>query len=126
MTAPRPTRVRVTHPRTDSVRTTPRRPTIHELDEQTELGDVYLNSLIRSQRRLAIGICAAVALLLMGLALTGAVIGNLAHHPAVFGIPLPWLILGAGVYPVLIALGWFTVRGAERTESAFVDLVRRR
>lgn len=126
MSGPRPVRVRVTHPRTDSVRTTVGRATIHDLDEQTELGEVYLGSLLRSQRRWALGICALVAALLMGLALVGALIGQSSLRARLFGIPLPWLILGFAIYPALIGIGWLAVRGSERSEEAFIDLVRRR
>lgn len=120
-----PARVRITHPRTDSVRIAAHRPVITEIDEQTQLGEVYLTSLIRSQRRLAIRVCAAVAVLLGGLALLGGYVGGFAHVH-VLGIPLPWLILGLLVYPALIWLGWAAVRGAERNEAAFFELVRRR
>jgi len=125
MTQDRPERVRITHPRTESVRIAPQRPVITEIDEQTRLGDVYLTSLIRSQRRLALRVCAAVAVLLGGLALLGGFVAGFARTH-VFGIPLPWLTLGLLVYPALIWLGAMAVRGAERNESAFYDLVRRR
>jgi hypothetical protein len=44
----------------------------------------------------------------------------------VFGVPLPWLLLGVAVYPWLLTLAWWYVRRAERNEAAFVDLVERR
>jgi len=44
----------------------------------------------------------------------------------VLGVPLPWLVLGLLIYPALIALGWYAVRSAERTERDFLELVRRR
>ena len=123
---PGPTpRVRVTHPRTDAARRAPHRPAAREIHEQTRLGDVYMSSLIRSQRRLAITVCAAIAVLLVGTALAGALWSDYLHH-RLFGIPLPWLVLGLLVYPLLIGLGWYTVRSAERTERDFLDLVRRR
>ena len=40
------------------------------------------------------------------------------------GIPLPWLMLGLGVYPLLVLLGWRYVVRAERNERDFVDLTR--
>jgi hypothetical protein len=123
--AGRPERVRVTHPRTDAARRPPARPPIREIDEQTRLGSVYTGALIRSQRRLALTVCGLIGVLLGGIALAGALAPHVAH-PRVFGIALPWLVLGVLVYPVLIAVGWFTVRSAERTESDFLDLVRRR
>jgi hypothetical protein len=120
-----PPRVRITHPRTEAGRRAPHRPAVREIDEQTRLGDVYMSSLIRSQRRLALLVCTAIALLLVGTALVGAVSSTFVRLH-LFGIPLPWLVLGLFVYPTLIALGWFTVRSAERTERDFLELVRRR
>ena len=121
----RPQRVRITHPRTDAVRRQPHRPPVREIDEQTRLGDVYMISLIRSQRRLAVTVCAGIAVLLVGTALLGAFARGFASVH-VLGVPLPWLVLGVLVYPALIGLGWYTVRSAERTERHFVELVRRR
>lgn len=120
-----PQRVRVAHPRTDAVRRAPHRPPVREIDEQTELGDVYMSSLIRSQRRLALTVCAVVALLLVGTALAGALAPRFGELRLV-GVPLPWIVLGVLVYPALIGVGWYTVRSAERNERAFIELVRRR
>jgi hypothetical protein len=120
-----PPRVRVTHPRTDAVRRAAHRPPVREIDEQTQLGDVYMSSLIRSQRRLALVVCAAITLLLVGTALVGAYAPRIVAI-RVLGVPLPWLVLGFLIYPALIALGWYTVRSAERTERDFLQLVRRR
>jgi hypothetical protein len=62
---------------------------------------------------------------LVGTALLGALAPRFGEL-RVFGLPLPWLVLGLFVYPLLIAIGWFTVRSAERTERDFLELVRRR
>ncbi|MEO9139807.1 MAG: hypothetical protein ABI345_12150 [Jatrophihabitans sp.] len=118
-------RVRVTHPRTDAARRVPARPAAREIDEQTELGDLYMSSLIRGQRRLALGLCAAVAVLLIGTALAFALAPRLGDL-RIFGLALPWVVLGALVYPVMIALGWYAVRSAEHNERTFIDLVRER
>ena len=120
-----PQRVRIVHPRTDAARRGPHRPPLREIDEQTELGAVYMSALIRSQRRLALEVCAAVTVLLAGTALAGALAPHFGHV-RLFGIALPWLILGAFVYPVLIGIGAYFVRHAERNERAFADLVRKR
>lgn len=121
----RPERVRITHQRTGAVRRGPQRPPVREIDEETRLGDVYMSSLIRSQRRLAITVCVGITVLLVGTALLGALAPGFADI-RVFGVPLPWLVLGALVYPPLIALGWYTVRSSERTERDFMELIRRR
>jgi hypothetical protein len=118
-------RVRITHPRTEAVRRVPTRPTSHEIDEQTQVGAVYMDSLIRSQRRLAVMVCLTIAVLLVGTALVGALVPRYAQLH-LLGVPLPWLVLGALVYPVLIALAAYTVRKAERNEHAFTELARPR
>lgn len=118
-------RVRITHPRTEAARRVPQRPASREIDEQTELGEVYMSSLIRSQRRLAIVVCTVIAVLLAGTALLGAVSDRFGRL-RLLGVPLPWLVLGLLVYPVLIAVAAYTVHQAERNERAFTHLVRRR
>jgi hypothetical protein len=118
-------RVRITHPRTEATRRAPVRPPSREIDEQTAIGEVYMRSLIRSQRRLAIAVCGTIGALLAGIALAGAMTPKFASVE-VFGIPLPWVLLGGLVYPVLIGLAAYLVRHAERNERAFTELVRRR
>jgi hypothetical protein len=102
----------------------PRAPA-REIDEQTELGELYMTSLIRSQRRLAAGVCLTVAALLGGIAVLGAIAPGFARI-SVWGVPLPWVLLGVAIYPALIAVAAYTVRHAEQNERAFTALVRRR
>jgi O-antigen/teichoic acid export membrane protein len=95
-----------------------------EIDAQTELGEVYVRSLVRSQLRLAVEVVVGVALTLGMLpVLFAAVPESRSIH--VLGLPLPWLLLGLVVYPFLVTLGWVYVRRAERNERAFSDLVDR-
>ncbi len=117
-----PPRVRVTAPRSD-VR---RRPQllVQEIDEQTELGAVYVRSLLWAQLRLAVGVLAALALLIGGLPLLFTLAPQLLGR-TVLGMPLTWGLLGFLVYPLLLLIGWIYVRRAERNERAFSDLVER-
>lgn len=118
-------RVRITHPRTEAARRGAARPPAREIDEQTALGEVYMRSLIRSQRRLAVTVCGGVGVLLVGIAMAGALAPRFAMV-RVLGIPLPWLLLGVLIYPALIVLAAYAVRQAERNEQAFTELVRKR
>jgi hypothetical protein len=119
-----PARVRVTSPRTGAVRS--RRATgTSEIDAQTDIGDLYMSSLLRAQLRLALGVMAAVGLTLGLLPVLFAVVPA-SRTVRVAGVPLPWLLLGAVVYPLLVGLGWLYTRLAERNEEAFADLVERR
>jgi hypothetical protein len=114
-------RVRVTGPprrRTGGVR----RPGSREIDAGTEIGAVYMRSLLREQRRLAVRV-------LVVLALTVGVLPLLFHlapglgSVRLLGVPLPWLLLAVLVYPWLVLLGWRYVRRAEANERDFEELV---
>jgi len=43
----------------------------------------------------------------------------------VLGLPLPWLLLGVVVHPVLVFVGWVYARRAAQAEQQFADLVLR-
>jgi hypothetical protein len=59
--------------------------------------------------------------LLGGLPLLFAV-APASRSAQVSGVPLPWIVLGALVYPLFVAGGWVYVRLAERNERDFVDI----
>jgi hypothetical protein len=120
---PVPQRVRVTNPRMGAPRRSATRPIAREIGEQTELGELYLNALVRAQRRLAVRVCVVAAVVLGGLPVLFALVPatGTAH---IFGIPLPWLLLGVLAYPFMILLGWHAVVGAERNERDFAELVQ--
>jgi hypothetical protein len=122
MTTPeRPGRVRITAPVTGR----PRRTTVvAEIDEGTGVGDAYMRSLLRSQFRLALGM---TVVLISTVGLLPYAFAHIAwlRHDRVIGIPLAWVILGAGCYPVLLLIAWRYIRSAERNERDFSDLVQR-
>jgi hypothetical protein len=70
-----------------------------------------------------IGVCLIFAVLLGGLPLILTLEPGLADVH-VLGIPLPWLLLGVVVYPVLLGAAWLYVRQAERNERDFAELVQ--
>ena len=123
MTDQPPRRERVVSPRTQAPRAAAARPVRHEIDEQTGVGDVYMQSLIRLQLRLAVGVCVIFAVLLGGLPLALTLQPQLSSVH-VLGLPLPWLLLGVLVYPALVVGAWLYIRQAERNEAEFSDLVQ--
>ncbi|MDT0308587.1 hypothetical protein RM780_16710 [Streptomyces sp. DSM 44917] len=113
-------RVRVTSPQTRIALARGHRPAQHLLPLPLP-GSADEEALERSrrifaaQRRLAARTLAALGLLLFGLS------GLLGGVPAlgrvtVAGVPLSWLLLLAGAYPLLLALAALHVRAAERRE----------
>jgi putative solute:sodium symporter small subunit len=117
-------RVRITSPRTVGARSRSQRSNAAEIDAQTRLGEVYVQGLIRAQLRLALYVVLWLAATLGVLPVLFLLLPLDRVH--LLGVPLPWVVLGAGVYPWLVALAWWYVRRAERNEAAFEDLVERR
>lgn len=93
-----------------------------EIEEQTRVGEVIVQGLIRAQLAMALRLSALVALLLGGLPLLFALAPGVADVQ-VGGLRLPWLLLGVLAYPFLYAVAWFHVRQAERNEQDFTDFV---
>lgn len=117
-------RVRVTAPPLRGTDPHLRRTAASEIDAGSELGEIYMTSLLRSQARLAALVLVALAVAVGGLPLLFALLPGLSGV-RVLGMPLPWTLLGFAVYPVLGALGWFYVRAAERNERDFTEVVER-
>ena len=115
-------RVRVTSPLT-SAPTRVRRSVPQEIDESTGIGEIYMQSLIRSQLRAALTVALTLVLSVGALPLTFMAFDTVTEF-RVLGVPAPWLILGVAVYPGLFALGWVYVRQAERAERDFAELVQ--
>jgi hypothetical protein len=97
--------------------------TVVDVREVTQVGEVLSSSLIRSQLALALRI-AAIALL--GLGALPAMFFYVPRLGAieVFGVRLPWLLLGFVVYPFLLLLGWMYVRSADKLEQIFADHIQ--
>jgi hypothetical protein len=99
-------------------------PDVSDLRAGDPYGDVLIAGLVRAQ----------LGLTLSFLALTVAVIGSLpivaallpgVDRATIVGLPVPLLVLGVGIYPVLVALGWGYVHLAERLERRFAELLSR-
>ncbi len=115
-------RVRVTAPRAGSPAASARPIAARSADQPTsDIAGVYVRSLIRSQLRLgvvfAVGFAGATALFVLAIALVPAL-----DETFVAGVPLSWLLLGVGVYPLAITVGALYVRAAARNESRYRSL----
>lgn len=103
----------------------PGRHTRLELAEQTQVGDALLRGLVRAQLGLALRLAAVVAVGLGSLPLLFAIAPSFAHL-RLFGVALPWLLLGVAAYPFLLGVGAVYVQLAARNEREFAELVERR
>ena len=112
----------MTAPRAGSA-AAPARPALRaETDAPTsDIAGVYVRSLIRSQLRLAIvfavGFVVATAVFVLAIAFAPELDATF-----VFGVPVSWLLLGVGVYPLAITIGGLYVRAASRNEARYRSL----
>ncbi len=115
------TRVRVTAPRTAA------KPVVdsREAAEESEVGQVFVRSLIRSQLRLALVVATGFLLILFAFPMMLGLVPGLADSK-IGGIPFGWLLLGAGIYPVIGLSAWLYIRTAARNEARYRDLAEER
>jgi hypothetical protein len=115
------TRVRVTAPRSAA------RPVVdsREAAEESEVGQVFVRSLIRSQLRLALVVAAGFLLILFAFPVMLGLVPGLAES-RIAGIPFGWLLLGIGIYPVIGLSAWLYIRTAARNEARYRDLAEER
>ena len=117
-----PQRVRVTAPRAGSPAASARPLSRNAADAPTsDIAGVYVRSLIRSQLRLgvvfAVGFAAATALFVLAIAFVPEL-----DTTFVVGVPVSWLLLGAGVYPLAITVAALYLRAASRNEARYRSL----
>lgn len=111
-----PPRVRVTAPRRDETAT---RPTA--VATGGDPAALYIRSLIRSQLRLAVVCALAFVAVLIAVPLVFALVPGL-DAATVAGVPVSWIVLGAGLFPVLITIAALYVRTAGRNEARYRSL----
>lgn len=116
-----PDRVRVTSSRR-SAAVPGLRPLATDLDEQTELGDVYLAGLMRAQLRLSLSVLGVLVLAVAGFSVLLIAVPA-TRTLVLFGLPFPWLVLAVAVYPATWLTARTYVRQAERIEAEFADVV---
>ncbi|ALD65562.1 hypothetical protein AFL94_04505 [Arthrobacter sp. LS16] len=85
--------------------------------------EFYVQQLIRSQLRLACAVAAGLLAMLVGIS------ALLALWPTVYEftlwhIPLPWWILGVGIYPLIIVAGMLFNGAAARNEKRYRSISR--
>lgn len=119
-----PSRVRVTSPWTERPRLRPRTTATSEIDAQSEVGEIYVGTLLRAQLRLALSTLVALGLTVGVLPLVFSLVPALASRH-VLGMPVSWGMLAFGCYPVLVLLAWRYVRLSDRNERAFARVVER-
>lgn len=89
--------------------------------EESDAGQVFVRSLIRTQLRLGVVVAAGFLLILAAFPLMLGLVPGLAGS-TIAGLPFDWVLLGAGIYPVVGLSAWLYVRTANRNEARYRDL----
>lgn len=121
---PAKARVRVTSPRRRAKLRGPGRTPRAEIQEETGLGEVYVEALVRAQLRLAMAVLGGLLLVIGALPALFILMPSL-HHLMIGPVPLPWFLLLGLIYPFAFFLARTYVKSAERVERDFVDFVRK-
>lgn len=95
---------------------------LDEVEQLTGAGEALVNQLVRTQLTLALTLMVFTAVVLGAIPLVFLLVPSLATI-SIFGLRLPWLLLGFAVYPLFIAVAWFYNRSADRNEQEFTEMV---
>ncbi|RQP08904.1 MAG: hypothetical protein EAS51_13340 [Microbacteriaceae bacterium] len=87
----------------------------------TDPAGLYIRSLIRSQLRLGIVCAVAFVVVLVAVPVVFTLVPGL-DAAAVGPVPVSWIVLGAGLFPVIIAVAALYVHTASRNESRYRSL----
>lgn len=115
--SPIPARVRVTAP-AGAPLGLPRRKAAYD-----PAAEFYTRSLIRSQLRLSLSVALGFLLLLLCLAVVVTFWPQI-QDIRLLTIPLPWLVLGLGVYPIILLGAFIYNRASARYEAQYLDVTR--
>jgi hypothetical protein len=95
---------------------------VREMAEHTAVGDSYLRSLMGQQLRAGLVTTGLLAVFLICTPLVLTFVPSV-NSWKLFGVSFPWLVLGVGAYPFLIAIAHRYIRKAEFHEAEFELLV---
>jgi hypothetical protein len=97
-------------------------PGVSDLRAGNRYGDVLINGLIRAQLGLTLGFLALTVAVIGSLPLVATLVPSVDRAKLV-GLPIPLVVLGVGIYPILVVFGWVYVRLADRLERRFAELL---
>jgi putative solute:sodium symporter small subunit len=102
-----------------------RSPVAGDLYQQDNYARTLLRSLMRAQLGATVSVLVPAASLLLLYPMLAVLFPNLARM-TFGGVPLTFIVLGGGIYPPLVLLGFWYRRRAERVEQRFVELLEDR
>ncbi|RCW47287.1 hypothetical protein DFQ14_101637 [Halopolyspora algeriensis] len=98
--------------------------TMMELEEQNSVGEALVSHLMKVQLRSSLLLAGIIAVALCGLPVLFWLVPAVAEA-TVFGVSLPWLLLGVLPFPFMVLIGYLSTRDAERHEREFLRMVEK-
>jgi hypothetical protein len=100
-------------------------PVAGDLYRQDNYARILLSSLMRAQLGATVAVLVPAAALLCLYPLLAVLFPGLGQVQ-VGGVPLTFVVLGGGIYPPLVLLGFWYRHRAERVEQRFIELLEDR
>lgn len=93
-----------------------------EADEESGALEGLVRDLVEKQLKAALLLSGIVVAAMLGLPLAFWLVPSLGTFE-VFGLRLPWLVLGVLAYPFLVVMGLLFTKKAERNEEDFLGML---
>lgn len=106
-------------------RTVQQSPAADDLYQQDDYGRTLLRSLIRAQLGATVAVLVPAGALLLLYPLLAVLVPGI-DTAKVGGVPLTFIVLGGGIYPPIVALGFWFRRRANKIEQRFAELLEER
>ncbi|WP_086818576.1 hypothetical protein [Allokutzneria sp. NRRL B-24872] len=88
--------------------------------QDTPIAESVVKELVRRQLKIAISLAGLVLALYAGLPVLFVMVPEIGEA-VIFGIRLPWLLVGGLAYPFMVVVGMFFNRAVERNEAKFAN-----
>ncbi len=115
-------RTTVTHPRTVATRVARGPLALPDLEAPSGLSELALQTLMRAQLRMGLRYLLVIVLALVGVPLLLANTSVL-DEKTVVSIPVTWMVVGAGFFPILLGVAVSYTRSITRLEAAYLHVL---
>jgi hypothetical protein len=113
----------VTHPRTVATRVARGPLALPDLETPSGLSELALHTLMRAQLRMGLRYLLVIVLALAGVPLLLANT-SILDEKTVAGIPVTWIVVGGGFFPVLLGVAISYTRSITRLEAAYLQVLQ--
>jgi hypothetical protein len=114
----------VTHPRTVATRVARGSLPLPDIESPSGLSELALHTLMRAQLRMGLRYLGVIVACLIIVPLVLANTSVLAEK-SVFNVPLTWLVVGGGFFPLLLGIALSYTRSIARLEAAYLQVLKR-